>query len=165
MQPPHPQTTTRADRSAHYIAAFDEAVEALRAMRRRRKSKYVFADPQAPDASSRGYPLAAGIPVLLCDAAAGVWEQGRAGGDQRGGGVRLPPAPRVEAHAPPQAILTGVSCAMQSLRSLCSARSGSLVPSMRLHDDDGGGAGLGASSSQPPEHTAPRGAVDLAARV
>ena len=99
QSPPQP---TRED----CIAAFDEAVEAVRSAKRRRRSRYALADPLAPGASRGGYPIAAGIPVLLCYGAAAdtPWCQG----GSEGRGVRLPVA-QMAARQPPPIVLTGIS--------------------------------------------------------
>lgn len=99
-QQPTPLQSARDD----YIAAFDAAVEAVRSAKRRtrkQKFKYEFADPEAPNATTRGSLVAAGIPVLLCNgAAAGMpWRHGD--GAAAGEGVRLPVARLAEAHPPP----------------------------------------------------------------
>ena len=74
---------------AKYVRAFDEAVAGVRAVKRRTRQlqlKFEFADMQAPGAKTRHYPLAAGIPILLCKRAALYPAVGGGGGaDLRGG--------------------------------------------------------------------------------
>lgn len=98
----------RSQRTEDYIHAFDEAVRAVRKVpsrggRSRSCAKFILADPEFDAAVSppprRSYPRPAGIPLLLCDGAAGVDRSNASDTGQVGcGAMRWPLPEALPAH-------------------------------------------------------------------